>query len=93
MCTPLHPHSHSLPLPAIHTPPQVEAHPYWRNTPLLDWAASKGIHVTAYSPLGSPDSADALRRELDMSPLKDPVVLQVAQRVGKDAGQVRWRHL
>jgi diketogulonate reductase-like aldo/keto reductase len=41
---------------------QVEAHPYWPNTPLIGWAAGQGLHVTAYSPLGSPDSATLLNR-------------------------------
>jgi diketogulonate reductase-like aldo/keto reductase len=42
---------------------QVEAHPYWPNTPLLRSARAAGIHVTAYSPLGSPDSAMLLKRQ------------------------------
>eukprot|EP00879_Flechtneria_rotunda_P011385 GHRR01011892.1.p1 GENE.GHRR01011892.1~~GHRR01011892.1.p1 ORF type:complete len:372 (+),score=117.85 GHRR01011892.1:953-2068(+) len=42
---------------------QVEAHPYWPNTALIDWAQQQGIHVTAYSPLGSPDSAQMLGRD------------------------------
>jgi diketogulonate reductase-like aldo/keto reductase len=41
---------------------QIEAHPYWPNAPLIAWAAGQGLHVTAYSPLGSPDSATLLNR-------------------------------
>lgn len=37
------------------TPPQVhqfEVHPYLQQTEFLDWHSKRGIHVTAYSPLG-----------------------------------------
>jgi diketogulonate reductase-like aldo/keto reductase len=37
--------------------PQVEAHPYWNNNKLVQWCQANGVHLTAYSPLGSPDSA------------------------------------
>lgn len=41
---------------------QVEAHPYWPNTALIKAARAAGVHVTAYSPLGSPDSATLLNQ-------------------------------
>jgi hypothetical protein len=41
---------------------QVEAHPYWRNDALLAFCSAAGVHVTAYSPLGSPDSAGIMGR-------------------------------
>ena len=41
---------------------QVEAHPYFRNEAVLEFCKHQGIHVTAYSPLGSPDSADVIKR-------------------------------
>ncbi|GIL89597.1 hypothetical protein Vretimale_1843 [Volvox reticuliferus] len=72
---------------------QVEAHPYWRNEALRAWCSERGIHLTAYSPLGSPDSAAMLKRADDAaSPLRDPVVAAAAKRLGKNAGQVliRW---
>eukprot|EP00877_Chromochloris_zofingiensis_P006838 jgi/Chrzof1/2407/Cz11g14080.t1 len=71
---------------------QVEGHPYFRNSRLLRWCLSQGIHVTGYSPLGSPDSAALLKRQHSPSLLKDPVVLDIANKLGKDVGQVliRW---
>ena len=66
----------------------MEAHPYWRNERLLAWCKREGIHFTAYSPLGSPDSAALFRRRTQLL-LDDPAVLSIARRVGKDAGQVR----
>ncbi|CAM9297496.1 unnamed protein product, partial [Sphacelaria rigidula] len=64
---------------------QVEMHPYLNNEDLLQWCNGKGIHVTAYAPLGNvnPDFASAL---------EDPVIAQIAERQGKSPAQViiRW---
>jgi hypothetical protein len=67
-------------------------HPYFRNDALLGWCRGQGIHVTAYSPLGSPDSASMLHRTSTATPMRDPVVQQVAQRLGRSPAQVlvRW---
>lgn len=35
---------------------QIELHPYNKNQQLVDFAKGLGLAVTAYSPLGSPDS-------------------------------------
>ena len=40
---------------------QAEAHPYFRNDQLVRWCRREGIHFTAYSPLGSSDSAALLQ--------------------------------
>lgn len=57
---------------------QVELHPYLAQTDLLKYCESKGIHLTAYSPLGSQGS--------DL--LTDPVVTDLAKNKGVDVGQV-----
>lgn len=82
----------SIPLLTPHTHTQIEAHPYWRNDALLGWCRERGIHVTAFSPLGSPDSASIFPRKLPLDLLRDERVLAVAAACGKNAGQVliRW---
>jgi alcohol dehydrogenase (NADP+) len=51
----------------------------------------QGIHVTAYSPLGSPDSATMSHREDAPELLKDPVVNKIAEKLGKHPAQVSAR--
>lgn len=71
---------------------QVEVHPYHRNDALIAWCKERGIHVTAFSPLGSPDSESIFPRRVPAVLMKDRVVLAVSKRVGRNVGQVliRW---
>jgi alcohol dehydrogenase (NADP+) len=72
---------------------QIEAHPYWRNDELIQFCTAHNIHVTAYSPLGSPDSATICSRGQEVPLiLEDPVVKAVADAMGKTTGQIliRW---
>ncbi|KAJ3215311.1 hypothetical protein HDU67_000588 [Dinochytrium kinnereticum] len=59
---------------------QVELHPYLPQDELLEFCNKNGIHVTAYSPLGSGKEEPNL--------LKDEVVTDIAQRNGKSVAQV-----
>ncbi|KAI3507318.1 hypothetical protein L1887_22270 [Cichorium endivia] len=63
---------------------QMEMHPGWRNDKMLEACKKNGIHVTAYSPLGSQDNG----RDL----IHDPTVEKVAKKLNKSPGQVlvRW---
>eukprot|EP00736_Rhodelphis_marinus_P007175 Rmarinus@m.7110 len=76
-------------VPAVN---QVEVHPWWRQDELIAFCKSKGIHVTAYSPLGSPGFTAGARKEGDITLLEEPAVLDVAKKLGKTPGQVilRW---
>lgn len=71
---------------------QVEVHPYFRNDALIAWCRGHGIHVTAYSPLGSPDSGAIFKRKFSPSLMQDPVVVDVASKMEKSPAQVlvRW---
>ena len=72
---------------------QVEIHPYWLQKEIIEFCEQNKIHVTAYSPLGSPDSASVLGRS-GPNLMDDPAVKQVvaSEESCKNIGQVlvRW---
>ena len=48
----------------------------------------QGLHLTAYSPLGTPDSSSMMDNEDKKKLLDDPVVNELAKKYNKNAGQV-----
>ncbi|ORZ01317.1 NADP-dependent oxidoreductase domain-containing protein [Syncephalastrum racemosum] len=62
-------------IPAVN---QVELHPYLPQQKLFDYCNSKGIHLSAYSPLGSTDSAL----------MKDETLLKIAESRKKTPAHV-----
>ncbi|KAL3639500.1 NADPH-dependent aldo-keto reductase, chloroplastic [Castilleja foliolosa] len=66
---------------------QVECHPSWKQPKLSEFCKSKGVHLSGYSPLGSPGST-WLKSEV----LKNPVLVAAAEKLGKTPAQValRW---
>ncbi|XP_044481575.1 NADPH-dependent aldo-keto reductase, chloroplastic-like [Mangifera indica] len=66
---------------------QVECHPCWQQHKLHEFCKSKGVHLSGYSPLGSPGTT-WLKSEV----LKHPVLNMVAEKLGKTTAQValRW---
>ncbi|PKI43439.1 hypothetical protein CRG98_036196 [Punica granatum] len=66
---------------------QVECHPSWRQAKLHEFCKAKGVHLSGYSPLGSPGST-WLKSEV----LKNPILNMVAEKLGKSPAQValRW---
>ncbi|CAK0784459.1 hypothetical protein CVIRNUC_007663 [Coccomyxa viridis] len=71
--------------PAVH---QIEVHPVWTNQYNIDYCMKEGIHVTAYSPLGSPDSAEMMKRQDKQSVMDNPTVKEVASKHKKAAAEV-----
>ncbi|KAH7303898.1 aldehyde reductase 1 [Stachybotrys elegans] len=60
---------------------QIEAHPYLQQRALLDWHKAQGIVVQAYSPMAN--NIYNKPRAVD-----DPVVIAVADKLGKQPAQV-----
>ena len=69
---------------------QVESHPYWMQKQLIAHARKHGIHVTAFSPLGSPDRPWA--KEGEPLPMQHPDIAAVAARHSKSPAQVLIRY-
>ena len=67
---------------------QVESHPYLQQDELFEFCRKNGIHVTAYSPLGSPDRPDGMKAPDEPSLLKNPVIEEIATEKGCSAGQI-----
>jgi diketogulonate reductase-like aldo/keto reductase len=70
---------------------QVECHPYLTQVKLSEFAKSKGLVFQAFAPLGSPDRPNYLKAENEPEVLKNPVVLQIAQKHQKSPAQVLLR--
>lgn len=66
---------------------QVEMNPLWHQKKLREFCEEKGIHITAYSPLGARGTLWGANEVMDCEVLK-----QIAKAKGKSVAQVclRW---
>ncbi|XP_057459121.1 NADPH-dependent aldo-keto reductase, chloroplastic-like [Lotus japonicus] len=62
---------------------QVECHPSWQQDKLREFCKSKGVHLSGFSPLGSPGTT-----WLKSDVLKHPVINLIAEKLGKTPAQV-----
>ncbi|XP_057868593.1 aldo-keto reductase family 4 member C11 [Cryptomeria japonica] len=76
--------SHAKIPPAVD---QVEMHPQWQQKKLRDYCSKHNIHVSAWSPMGAPNTSWGSNLVMD-----DPLVHEISQKYGKTRAQVmlRW---
>lgn len=67
---------------------QIELHPYLQQPEMLDFCDAAGVHLTAYSPLGSSDRPEAMKIENEPSLMSDPTVHEIADRHDASPAQV-----
>jgi diketogulonate reductase-like aldo/keto reductase len=70
---------------------QVEMHACWQQKQLREYCKSKGIQITAYSPLTSPAPGAEVYFDQRISVLKDPIILAIAEQHAKSPAQVHMR--
>ena len=66
---------------------QIELHPFLPQHALVDFCKENDVLLTAYSPLGSPDSR-ADRHRNDPRLLENPIVAKIAEKYDAGIGQI-----
>lgn len=67
---------------------QVELHPYLQQNELVKYCQSQSIHVMAYSPLGSSDRPEVMKKEDDPILLEDTQIAALADIKGVSVAQM-----
>ncbi len=67
---------------------QVEMHPFLQQQDLVDFCHANDIQLTAYSPLGSGDRPERLKKDDDPSLSKDETIAEIAEKHGCSWAQV-----
>jgi alcohol dehydrogenase (NADP+) len=67
---------------------QIELHPYLQQVKMLEYCREHEMLLTAYSPLGSADRPEALKKANEPSLLDHPIIKEIATGTGITPGQV-----
>ena len=67
---------------------QVELHPMLHQSDLLEFCKVNGTHVTAYSPLGSPDRSAGMKADDEPNLFQHPVIQELARKHGCSEAQI-----
>lgn len=73
---------------------QVELHPLLQQNKLYEYCSNKGIHLTAYSPLGSGDRSDGMKQDNEPNMMGLDTIEALAAKHKVKPGQVliAWSH-
>lgn len=67
---------------------QIELHPYLQQDEMLNYCKEMGIHVTAYSPLGSGDRPAQFKEADEPVLLEDPAIIDLAEKLSATPAQI-----
>ena len=67
---------------------QIEMHPLLQQKDLVAYCQRENVHLTAYSPLGSGDRPERLKKEDDVNLLEESTIKQIADKHGCTTAQV-----
>lgn len=67
---------------------QVELHPYLQQQELVNFCQGENIIVTAYSPLGSQDRPDDMKKNDEPVPMENTTIAEIADKYGCTEAQV-----
>jgi diketogulonate reductase-like aldo/keto reductase len=72
---------------------EMELHPHFQQPEFFRYLVERGIQPVGYSPLGSPARPERDCMPEDTSPMEDPVICRIAQRLGVHPAVVclNWR--
>jgi diketogulonate reductase-like aldo/keto reductase len=60
---------------------EMELHPHFQQPELFEFVRTNGIEPIGYCPLGSPNRPERDRTPEDTSPMQDPVIARIAERL------------
>lgn len=61
---------------------QMELHPHFQQPEFFEYLLNNGIQPVGFAPIGSPTRPDRDRTPIDTSPIHDPVICRIAERLG-----------
>lgn len=61
---------------------EMELHPHFQQPELFEFVRANGIEPIGYSPIGSPGRPERDRTPEDTSPIEDPAIRRIADRIG-----------
>ena len=61
---------------------EMELHPHFQQPDLFDYVVARGIQPIGFSPIGSPGRPDRDKLPDDTVDTEDPVIMQIAERMG-----------